>query len=176
MGTNRQRACGRRKRDCRAMTSQCLEMPQGSFNCSTRSKLRHCSSGRKRSRPAMLNGSARLGYLYALGILGVDMINQNGLPTSHNPVEANGDFARRALTELEKSTDAAMVGVAGRILGQYGLMMSAIFRGASAFTVDYVPLAEAFLIRAQELEPTNRQWSSELEQFRKLRSDARQGK
>ena len=31
---------------------------------------------------------ARIGYVYALGILGVDMINQNGLPTSHNAAEA----------------------------------------------------------------------------------------
>ena len=120
--------------------------------------------------------SSRIGYVYALAILGVDMINQNGLPTSHNPAEAKGDFAMRAMDELKKSSDAIVVGIAGRIVGQYGLMLAAIHRGTDRFTVDYVPLAEAFLIKAQELEPANPQWSRELKQFRELRSTAAQPK
>jgi hypothetical protein len=40
--------------------------------------------------------AAHIGYLYALAILGVDMINHNGLPLSASAVEAQGDFARRA--------------------------------------------------------------------------------
>jgi hypothetical protein len=120
--------------------------------------------------------SSRIGYVYALAILGVDMINQNGLPTSHNSAEAKGDFALRAMDELKTSSDAIVVGIAGRIVGQYGLMLGAIYRGTDRFTVDYVPLAETFLIRAQELEPANPQWSRELERFRELRSTAARSK
>ena len=122
--------------------------------------------------PSNREWPARIGYVYALSILGVDMINQNGLPTSHNADEAKSAFAITAADELSRSTDAAVVGVAGRILGQYGLMMTGMFRGTGTFSVDYASLAEALLIRAQALEPANRQWATDLEQFRKLRSGA----
>jgi hypothetical protein len=118
--------------------------------------------------------SSRIGYVYALAILGVDMINSNGLPTSHNPAEAKGDFAMRAIDELNKSSDAIVLAQAGMIVGQYGLMLTAMQPGK--FTVDYVPLSEAFLIKAQELEPANPAWSSTLEKLRELRSTARQPK
>jgi hypothetical protein len=112
--------------------------------------------------------SAHIGYVSALAVLGVDMINQNGLPTRHNAGEAKGELAIRLVEELKTSRDAAMVGVAGRIIGQYGIMMSAMLRGA--FTVDYAPLAETLLARAVELDPGNPGWAQELEQFRKLRA------
>ena len=38
--------------------------------------------------PANRELSSRIGHVYAFAILGVDMINSNGLPTSHNPAEA----------------------------------------------------------------------------------------
>ena len=118
--------------------------------------------------------SSRIGYVYALAILGVDMINQNGLPTSHNPAEAKGAFAMRAIDEVKTSSDAVVAGTAGSIMGQYGLMLTAMLPGK--FTVDYFPLSEAFLIKAQELEPANPQWSSILEKLRDLQSTARQPK
>jgi hypothetical protein len=93
--------------------------------------------------------------VYALAILGVEMINQNGLPTLHNPDEATGRFAIDARHELGKSTDAAVIGVAGRIVGQYGLMFTGMFRGSGHFAVDYAPIAESLLVKAQELEPGN---------------------
>jgi len=117
---------------------------------------------------------ASLGYVYAVGILGVDMITQNGLPVSFNPAEAKGEFARRAREELERSADAGMVGTAGMILSQYGAMLEGMSRRTERpFTVDYAPLAEALLMKAQELdpasEPANKVWSEALEQFHKLR-------
>ena len=114
--------------------------------------------------------SERLGYLYALAILGVDGLNQNGLPTRHNPAEAAGDFAKRARQELESSTDPITVGIAGRILGMYGLMMGGMFAGT--FKVDAVPLAESFLAKAQTMDPANPFWPKSLEEFRKLRATA----
>ena len=119
---------------------------------------------------------ARIGYVYALGILGVDMVNQNGLPTSHNAAESKSAFALWAIDELKSSSDATLVGVAGNVLGQYGLMLSATYRGPDMFGVDHVALSEAFLNRAQDLEPANPQWSGDLERLRKLRSAASQPK
>jgi len=124
----------------------------------------------QQAAPNNAEWSSQLGYLYALAILGVDGLNQNGLPTRHNPTEAKGRFARQALEELENSTNSTVVGVAGRILGLYGLMMGAAFRGE--FVVDYVPLAEAFLTKAQALDPANPFWPRSLEEFHKLRSQA----
>jgi hypothetical protein len=117
--------------------------------------------------------SAQIGYVYALAILGVDMINQNGLPTSHNLEEARGDFAVRAVGELKASPDAITVGIAGTIVGQYGLMLSGMFRGTGKFAVDYFPLAEAFLGHARDIDPANAAWASNLEELRKLRASVR---
>ena len=119
---------------------------------------------------------ARLGYVYALGILGVDMVNQNGLPTSYSAAQANSAFALRAIDELKSSPDAALVGVAGKILGQFGLILSATYRGPDKIAVDHVALSDVLLNRAQQLEPANPQWSNDLEQLRKLRSMASQPK
>jgi hypothetical protein len=112
--------------------------------------------------------------LYAIGILGVDMINQNGLPTSHSPAESKSAFAAHARAELERSTDANVVGAAGSVLGQYGLMMGAMFR--ERFAVDYAPLAETLMLKAQQLDPANPQWPLALEQFRNFRREAGRAK
>ncbi len=101
---------------------------------------------------------SKLGYIYALAITGINLLNQNGLPMSVDPAEAAGPFAKEVRTELEKSNDAGMVGMAGHILSQYGL----IIRGAGMTQVDYGPLAEKLLRKAQALQPTNSQWSESL--------------
>ena len=116
------------------------------------------------------------GYLYALAVLGLDMINENGLPRSHNPAEAKGEFARHARAELEKSQDAGMVGTAGMILWQYGVILEGMFRGSGRpLEVDYGPLAEALLKKAQDLDPANSLiWQEALTQFRMLRQQLEQ--
>jgi hypothetical protein len=78
-------------------------------------------------------------------------------------------FAMRAARELSESSDAVMVGVAGQIIGQYGVILSALDRGTNRFTVDYAPLAEALLTRAQVLKPGDPHWQQQLELLRKLR-------
>ena len=128
------------------------------------------------AEPDRREWTARIGYVYALAILGVDMVNRNGLPTSHNAAEAKSAFALRAIDELRASSDAAMVGVAGKIVGEYGLILGAIDRAHGSFAVDHTALSEAFLARAQELEPANPQWSSALDQLHRLRSMANQPK
>jgi hypothetical protein len=128
----------------------------------------------QRAAPDDSRWPGQLGYLYALGVLGIDMINENGLPRSHNPAEAKGEFAGHARAELEKSRDVAMVGTAGMILSQYGVMVDGMFRRSERpLEVDYAPLVESLLTKAQELDPANdavnRVWQQALTQFRMLR-------
>jgi len=117
---------------------------------------------------------ARLGQVFALAILGVEMMNQNGLPTSHNAAEARSTFAQHTIDELTSSTDATVVGIAGMLIGQQGLMMSAMY--GDKFVVDHVGLSDRFLARARELEPQNSNWSTVVEQLRSLRATRDQRK
>ena len=86
---------------------------------------------------------------------------------SYNAEEARGEFALRALSELKNSPEAAVVGNAGWIAGQYGLILNGILQGR--FTVDYFPMAEELLKRAHQLDQDNSMYPSGLEQIRKLR-------
>jgi hypothetical protein len=144
------------------------------FQLSDKEQAAALLKGAQRAAPQDAQWSGRLGYLYAIGILGVDMINQNGLPTSHSPAESKSAFAAHARAELERSTDANVVGAAGSVLGQYELMMGAMFR--ERFAVDYAPLAETLLLKAQQLDPTNPRWPLALEQFRNFRREAGRAK
>jgi hypothetical protein len=144
------------------------------FQLSDKEQAAALLKGAQRAAPQDAQWSGRLGYLYAIGILGVDMINQNGLPTSHSPAESKSAFAAHARAELERSTDANVVGAAGSVLGQYGLMMGAMFR--ERFAVDYAPLAETLMLKAQQLDPANPQWPLALEQFRNFRREAGRAK
>jgi hypothetical protein len=88
--------------------------------------------------------SASLGYLYALGVMGVNRLNQNGLPTGVNPAEAQGPFAKKAREQLRTSSDAVLITTAASILSQYGSMVYA----TGLTKQDYGPLAEELLKRA----------------------------
>lgn len=101
---------------------------------------------------------AQLAYLYGLGILGIDGLNSNGIPISVNLAEQEGPFARKALKELETSTDATLIGATGAIVAQYGMMI----QGMGLSARDYGDLAEKLLLRAQSLAPGNEYWSQEL--------------
>jgi hypothetical protein len=125
----------------------------------------------RHAAPADRELAAHIGYVYALAILGVDMINHNGLPLSYSAAEAQGDFARRVHSELTGSSDAIVVGNAGWIIGQYGLILAGLLQGK--FTVDYFPLAEELLGRAHELDPKSPMYPGALEQLRKLRDASR---
>ena len=78
-------------------------------------------------------------------------MNQNGIPTSVDPTEAEGDFAKKARTELEESEDAILVGTAGNIVHQYGSILLSMRR----ISVDYSDFAEKLLKKAQDLQPTS---------------------
>ena len=112
--------------------------------------------------------SGRLGYLYALGILGVNGLNPNGIPTSVDPAEMEGRFAKKAREELTKSSNATVLGTAGGILNRYGIML----RGMKRIESDYSPLAEELLKKAGALEPNNPRWQQSLAQLYKWGSMA----
>lgn len=144
------------------------------FQLSDKEQAAALLKGAQRAAPQDVQWSGRLGYLYAIAILGVDMMNQNGLPMSHSPAEAKSAFATHAREELERSSDANVVGTAGSILAQYGLMMGGMFR--ERFAVDYAPLAEALLLKAQALDPANARWPMALDQFRHWRREVGRAK
>ena len=76
-------------------------------------------------------------------------------------------FASRARTELEISSDAALVGAAGEILS--GTMH---YRSPSPILNPVVELAESLLKKAQTLEPANPRWAESLKRL----ALAREGK
>ena len=99
--------------------------------------------------PTNRSWTVELGYLYALGVMGINGLNQNGFPTSVSPSEVTGGFAKKARSVLEASNDAAQLATAGRFLSQYGVMI----RGMGMTREDHTVLAEALLKKAQALAP-----------------------
>lgn len=118
--------------------------------------------------PQDLSWHTRLGYLYVLGILGIDGLNTNGIPISTNLAEQNGPFARKALKEAEASTSPMLVGTTGAVLGQYGLMLRAMRLSPQ----DYSDVAEKLLLKAQSLEPGNVSWATVLGELYRLKATA----
>jgi hypothetical protein len=74
-------------------------------------------------------------------------------------------------SELTTSSDARVVGNAGWIIGQYGLILGGMLR--DKFAVDYFPLAEELLGRAHKLDSKDQMYPDALEQLRKLRDASR---
>ncbi|WP_159051670.1 tetratricopeptide repeat protein [Thauera aromatica] len=103
---------------------------------------------------------ASLGYLYALAVLGVSGLNHTGIPVAASPQEASSPFAAKARKALEQSESAALAGVAGKILSQYGAMMQAFGTSATGERT----LAEKLLTRAERLQPGNPLWAETLGQ------------
>jgi len=121
----------------------------------------------QRAAPGNQEVAPHLGYVYALAILGIDMINENGFPMSANVEEARGDFARQALAELKVSTDPVVVADAAWVAGQYGMILTGMMPGK--FTIDYFPMVEDLFNRAHQLDPNNSGYMAALEQLRQLR-------
>lgn len=88
--------------------------------------------------------SMQIGHLYALGIMGINGLNQNGLPTSVDPLEVTGNFARRARESLKRSSDTTLTATASALLVQYG----AILNGMGLSKENYGALAEEIMTRS----------------------------
>ena len=94
---------------------------------------------------------AELGYVYAITILGVTMINNNGLPMNTDPAAAAGALARQSIAEVRASSNLAVIRTAGAILAQYGAMVGAI----SKVTINQDALAEELLTKAEAMNPAD---------------------
>ena len=94
-----------------------------------------------------------LGQVYAKAILGIAASDyRTSDPVLTTDESRNSDFAKRALSILEASNNAEMLGGAGFTLCRDGGFLYA----DAKLDWDYVPLAKRLLARAEEIDPSNR--------------------
>jgi hypothetical protein len=91
----------------------------------------------------------RLGDAYALAILGITMINKDGLPTAADPESFDGDVARRARQALNLSNNPFVLSKAAYQIAFQGRALQAMHK----IEFDPQPLAEATAVRAVSLAP-----------------------
>ncbi len=108
----------------------------------------------------------RLGFLYGIGVLGVDALAFNGQPASVDPLEQDGPFAAKAKKELETSKNPMLLAVAGNVIARYGTILAPSERDR----VGYLTRAEQLYARAQALDPKNPSWTQMLQQTRAWRA------
>ena len=111
----------------------------------------------------------RLGYLYGMGILGVDALGLNGQPTSVDPILAAGPFAaksRQALAATKSGTTPRRM--AAQILWRYGTMLST--SGDQKLT--WLDQAIQLIEQARAAEPNNPSWPQYLKQLQASQQEA----
>ncbi len=96
----------------------------------------------------------RLGYLYGMGVLGVDNLGLNGQPTSVDPLLQKTPFAERSRKALAESKSGVMLEVAASILWRYGTMLTP----SEAHKVEIMDEAIKLMEQAKAAEPTNPNW------------------
>lgn len=107
----------------------------------------------------------RLGYLYGLGILGVDAMGVNGQPTSTDPFAQKGPFAAAARKAVAESTSGTLLSVAASLLWRYGTILTP----SVAEKLDYMDQAIRIVERAKAAEPANPSWPQFLLQLQAYR-------
>jgi tetratricopeptide (TPR) repeat protein len=104
-----------------------------------------------RLSPTDADAAGELGYVYAITILGVTMINNNGLPMNVDPAAATGALATQSISDVRASSNLAVIRSAGAFLAQYGAMVGAI----SKVAINQDALAEELLTKAEAMNPTD---------------------
>lgn len=107
----------------------------------------------------------QLAYLRALGVMAIDGLNQNGLPTSIDAGQESGPFARASRQTLEASSRVSELLAAARVLTMYG----SIVRGLRLTRQDHSVLAERLLKKAETLGAPRDQVAADLAQLYELR-------
>ena len=102
-----------------------------------------------------------LGYLYAMGMLGVDALGLTGQPTSVDPLARVGPFALKARKELNASNNPLLLAVAASILSRYGTMLAPSEKAKMDYIEESIKLAR----KSQILEPGNPSWLQFLKQL-----------
>ena len=114
---------------------------------------------------------AKLGYLYALGFLRVNMLTHTGIPTSVGSTKADYAFAKKARKALEGSSDRVLLATAGNIILNYGVMLlrSGLDTGFLDFTESLLKRAGASLDRYYEIRGMIAKSPDEKRRFAKSR-------
>ncbi len=109
----------------------------------------------------------RLGYLYGMGILGVDALGLNGQPTSVDPIAATGPFAITSRKALAAATSGTTLSIAAQILWRYGMMLAPTQKGK----LEWLDEAQKLIERAKASEPKNPGWNQFLVQIEASRRE-----
>ena len=117
--------------------------------------------------PANKEIGARLGDEYALAIMGVTMLNQNGFPLGADPSQTQSVLAKQAREALNTLRNPYVLAKAGYMLSFQG----AILRGAGKLAFDTAPLAESTLQRAVSLAPGDPDVANYLEQHHAIQRE-----
>jgi hypothetical protein len=112
------------------------------------------------------------GSVMAFAIVGITVINQNGLPGPADPAEADSDSARSIRRQLETTEDPALMRAAAGELMARGVIAQSLARSAMRESppVDALGVAEHLLQRAEELEPGKPESSVALARIYQLRA------
>jgi hypothetical protein len=109
----------------------------------------------------------RLGYLYGMGVLGVDALGLNGQPTSVDLIAATGPFAIKSRKALANATSGITLSIASQILWRYGTMLAPTQQGK----LEWLDEAQKLIERAKSLEPANPGWTQFLRQLEASRRE-----
>jgi len=116
--------------------------------------------------PKSKETAARLGDAYALAILGITMVNKNGLPMAADPSSYDGDVARRAREALNQSMNPFVLAKAGYQIAYQGGVLVAVHK----IQFDPAALAEAIVARAVSIAPKDADVASYQEQVHEFRA------
>ena len=119
----------------------------------------------QKAEPQNAAWGEELAFLYALGVMAIDGLTKNGLPTSVDVAQESGPFARKSRQALQSSTRASEVFIAGRILSMYGPTI----RGMRLTTQDHSIFAEQLLKKSETLGAPQQQVADELSHLYELR-------
>jgi hypothetical protein len=122
----------------------------------------------KAAQPQNAQWDWQLGYLYGMGILGVDALGLNGQPTSVDPIAASGPFAVKSRKALAESRSGTMLAVAAQIMWRYGTMLAPTGDGK----LDWLEEAAKLIRQAKDAEPNNPAWPQFLSQLEASRRQA----
>lgn len=117
--------------------------------------------------PGNKNISTGLGETYAMAIMGVTMVNQNGYPLRADPDQVQSPAAKQAHDALGASRNPHVLAVAGYKLSFQGAILHAT--GQLAFDAD--PLADSVLQRAVSLAPNDADVASYMQQHREIQRE-----
>jgi hypothetical protein len=107
----------------------------------------------------------QLGYLYGMGVLGVDALGLNGQPTSVDPIAASGPFAKKSRKALAESRSPTMLAIAAQILWRYGTMLAPTGSGK----LDWLDESAKLVQQAKLADPNNPNWPQFLAQIEAYR-------